>query len=168
MKNFSIICESAHEFDGWFASSESLLKQIDACLVECPYCGSTAVRKMLSAPQLSTPKTQAKYIQPALQDSKLSDDKSVPVPEGAEPHAVAKDGGAPNIMAMRLMLKHIQQTVTSQFKNVGAEFASEARKIHAGEIEAENIYGQCTEDERAELQDEGIDVFALPDIPKDN
>ncbi len=182
MKNFSLQCDNAHEFDGWFASRESLDDQIAKQLIECPYCASTDVKKMLSAPQLSTPKTRAKHNEMPPTDSPAegqaalpSPPAGAPVPPTASPPAppadilaAASHADAPNMTAMRMMLKHIQQTVTSQFKNVGDEFASEARKMHTGEIDAENIYGHCTEDERAELQDEGIDVFALPDLPKDN
>ena len=173
MKNFSLQCDIVHEFDGWFASRESLDDQIAKQLVECPYCASTNVKKMLSAPQLSTPKTRAKHNEMPPTDSPAegqaalpSPPAGAPVPPTASPPAPAADilaaashADAPNMTAMRMMLKHIQQTVTSQFKNVGDEFASEARKMHTGEIDAENIYGHCTEDERAELQDEGIDVF---------
>ena len=182
MKNFSLQCNNAHEFDGWFASRESLDDQIAKQLVECPYCASTDVKKMLSAPQLSTPKTRAKHNEMPPTDSPAEGQAAlpslpagIPVPPTASPPslpadilAAASHADAPNMTAMRMMLKHIQQTVTSQFKNVGDEFASEARKMHTGVIDAENIYGHCTEDERAELQDEGIDVFALPDLPKDN
>ncbi len=166
MKNFSIKCENTHEFEGWFDSLDSLRKQMASGLVECPYCGTKAVEKMLSAPQLSTPKTQAKH-KLSEHPSSMSDSAQAPAP-AENNHAVMHTGDAPNMMAMRLMLKHIQQTVTSHFKDVGQDFASEARKIHSGEIEAENIYGHCSEAERAELQEEGIDIFALPDLPKDN
>ncbi len=174
MKNFSLQCDHAHEFDGWFASRESLDDQIRKQLVECPYCASTAITKMLSAPQLSTPKTRAKHITEPLPAGLPEGQAGAPARQPgasvppADIRAAASHPDAPNMMAMRMMLKHIEQTVTSQFRNVGDKFANEARKIHSGEIDAENIYGHCTEDERARLEDEGIDVFALPDLPKDN
>ena len=85
------------------------------------------------------------------------------------------------------MIKHIQllpaKTVQSELKiqHVGDNFpraaAEEARKMHHGlyfcETEGavscfENIYGQCTAEETEALRDEGIDVFALPELPKDH
>ena len=40
--------------------------------------------------------------------------------------------------------------------------------MHYGEAEPEGIYGHATAKERAELDDEGIDIVALPLLPLDN
>lgn len=177
MKNFTLQCDSHHKFDGWFPDRDALLKQIEMKFVECPYCGSNAVQKMLSAPQLNSPKmrrnTQAEMPIPAVEAQPPA---SAPVkPAGAVPTASALMPPADmpkqmqdNLTAMRMMIKHIQKTVKTEFKYVGDNFANEARKMHEGVVEAENIYGECSEEERQELQEDGIDVFALPELPKDN
>lgn len=49
--------------------------------------------------------------------------------------------------------------------DVGNEFPEEARKIHYGEIEARSIRGSASQQEVAELSEEGIDVLPLPQFP---
>ncbi len=53
MKVFDLGCDNEHSFEGWFASAEDFDRQQQAKLVECPVCGSHAVRKLLSAPRLN-------------------------------------------------------------------------------------------------------------------
>ncbi len=45
---------------------------------------------------------------------------------------------------------------------LGDKFAEEALKIHRGELEAELIWGSCSSEERAELEEEGVDFAELP------
>jgi len=170
MKNFTLKCAANHTFDGWFQDRESLHKQIEINLVECPYCGSTDVEKMLSVPQLNSPKMRRNPRPEDIAPPAASSEQRLPDNMHAftEPAAAMPQQVQENLTAMRMMIKHIQNTVESEFKHVGNNFASQARKMHNGEIEAENIYGQCSEEEREELRDDGIDVFALPELPKDN
>ncbi len=62
-------------------------------------------------------------------------------------------------------LKELRKTVESNCDDVGTQFAEEARKIHYGEAEKRGIYGEATEDQKAELVDEGIEVATLPWVP---
>jgi len=55
--------------------------------------------------------------------------------------------------------------VIANTENVGDAFAEEARKIHYNEVAERAIRGNATPDEVTELQEEGIDVFALPIPP---
>ncbi|MDO9126924.1 MAG: DUF1178 family protein, partial [Parvibaculum sp.] len=41
----------------------------------------------------------------------------------------------------------------------------EARRIHYGETEHRDIYGEATLDEARELVEEGVDVAPLPVVP---
>ncbi len=63
------------------------------------------------------------------------------------------------------MLRELRSMVEATCDNVGGNFVEEARKIHYGEIEPHGIYGDATQDEAAELADEGIDIAALPWVP---
>jgi hypothetical protein len=57
------------------------------------------------------------------------------------------------------------QTVRSLMQNtedVGDRFAEEARRIHYGEEPNRGIRGQASAEERAALQDEGIETVAIP------
>ena len=47
-----------------------------------------------------------------------------------------------------------------------SRFPEEARRIHYGEAEEREIFGQATPEEAKELHDEGIPVRPLPDLPK--
>lgn len=50
MIRYTIQCENAHRFEGWFQSSDAFDDQVSAAQVSCPECGSTAVEKTLMAP----------------------------------------------------------------------------------------------------------------------
>ena len=52
-------------------------------------------------------------------------------------------------------LRQLRQKIIKDCRDVGENFAEEARKIHYGEAEPEGIYGQTTREEREALDDEG-------------
>jgi hypothetical protein len=52
--------------------------------------------------------------------------------------------------------------IVAQTEDVGTRFADEARAIHHGDAPERGIRGQATEQERAALRDEGIEVVSLP------
>ena len=60
MISFNLRCENEHEFEGWFKDSASFEKQQEMGLLECSVCGSNKVVKALSAPNISTSRTQEK------------------------------------------------------------------------------------------------------------
>ena len=64
------------------------------------------------------------------------------------------------------MLHKVRAEVEKNCDYVGSEFAEEARKIHYGETDARGIYGETTLDEAHELVEEGIDITALPFVPR--
>ena len=45
MRVFDLHCPLEHVFEGWFASEEDFRQQMERGLVECPMCGSKALRK---------------------------------------------------------------------------------------------------------------------------
>lgn len=81
--------------------------------------------------------------------------------------AAARDEAA---RKTRALLREFRRHVETTHENVGDRFAEEARKIHYGETEARDIYGEATGDEAKELIEEGIAVAPLPWIEeaKDN
>ena len=170
MKKFALICENSHEFEGWFANSDAVADQAAKGLIDCPYCGSLEVKKQLSAPNLSTPKTKARIAEKAVQtasDTRIEDKKPVSAPAAVMP-AGNPAGAAAYHMALRMAVQQLRQTVESQFTNVGDKFAEEARKIHNGEAEENNIYGTCTKQETDELLEEGVEIMPLPDLPPEH
>lgn len=60
MISFNLKCEHEHEFEGWFKDSAAFAKQAEHHLLECPICGTNKVSKALSAPNISTSRSQAK------------------------------------------------------------------------------------------------------------
>ncbi|MFP5468790.1 MAG: DUF1178 family protein, partial [Alphaproteobacteria bacterium] len=59
---------------------------------------------------------------------------------------------------------HVEQNAD----HVGEKFPEEARKIHYGEREAANIYGDATPQEVNELREEGIEIAAIPWVEPEN
>ena len=170
MKKFELKCENSHEFEGWFASADAVVEQASKGLIDCPYCGSLEVKKQLSAPNLSTPKTKARIAQKAVQiapDTKIEDKKPVSAPSAVMP-AGNSAGAAAYHTALRMAVQQLRKTVESQFTNVGDKFAEEARKIHNGKAEENNIYGTCTRQETEELLEEGVEIMPLPDLPPEH
>ena len=52
--------------------------------------------------------------------------------------------------------------LVARTEDVGERFAEEARRIHYGEEAARGIRGQATPQERAALQEEGIETMSIP------
>ncbi len=56
----------------------------------------------------------------------------------------------------------IRDAVEENFEYVGEDFADEARAIHYGDSERRDIYGEATEQQAVDLDDEGIAVSRIP------
>ncbi len=56
------------------------------------------------------------------------------------------------------------RSMLGSIEDVGGRFAEEARRIHFGEAPQRAIRGQASENERRELEQEGIDVVPLPSV----
>ena len=52
--------------------------------------------------------------------------------------------------------------------NVGDKFAEEVRNIQDGKSEEQNIYGTCTAEEQRELNEDGISILPLPELPPEH
>jgi hypothetical protein len=63
---------------------------------------------------------------------------------------------------MRQFMTGLRKYVQDNAEYVGPRFAEEARKIHYGETDERQIYGESTVKEAVELVEEGIDVAPLP------
>lgn len=58
--------------------------------------------------------------------------------------------------------------LVSSSEDVGAAFAEEARRIHYNEANPRPIHGQSSDEEFQELLEEGIEVWRLPLVRKNN
>lgn len=141
MKVLNLRCAHDHAFEGWFASEDDYLSQSDRGLIECPLCGDKAVSKLPSAPRLNVSGAR----------------------EPSSPAAVDASGEtAAHAMTLQSIWMKAVQHVMSTTVDVGDKFAEEARRIHYGEAEERAIRGKASAQDAQALQDEGIEVMALP------
>lgn len=59
MIRYALVCEHDHPFEAWFGSMNDYDDQAGRGLVECPFCGSTTVKKQIMAPAVSGTKKTA-------------------------------------------------------------------------------------------------------------
>jgi len=146
MKVLNLGCAQSHLFEGWFGSEADFQSQLERGLLECPVCGDRTVHKRLSAPRLN-----------------LRGQHDDPTPASA-PAAAGRvePPGAGEIQAGYL---RALREVMARTEDVGTRFASEARRMHQGEIEPRQIRGRASVAEAVELIEEGIAVLPLPDLP---
>lgn len=139
MKVLNLRCANGHGFEGWFASDDDFMDQNGRGLIECPLCSDRVVSRLPSAPRLN-----------------LSGAREPAAPaKTAEPAAADLQAGW--LKAVHHMLANTE--------DVGERFAEEARRIHYGETANRGIRGEATPEERAALNDEGIEVMAIP-VPR--
>jgi hypothetical protein len=140
MIRYALACDQDHEFEGWFARSGDFDAQAAGGLVECPVCGSKAVKKQIMAPALAGTKKR-----------------------GAGTPAAGPPEGRHQVM-MEAMA-HVRRHVEENFDYVGDTFAREARAIHEGRSEDRGIYGEATQAEVKGLVEDGVPVAPLPPEP---
>ena len=179
MVKYQLICDGKHEFEGWFASSDSFDDQVKSGHVVCPYCASVKIQRALMAPNLASPKTRAKAEDALKKESAEQIEKiQEALPQQPQtgnsqpasgPASSSASGQAAAVLPQQMMmaLRHMHQQVKEQCKPVGDKFAETARKMHKGEEKPEAIYGTCTAQEKEELAEEGIEFAELPDLPAD-
>ncbi|MBN8940381.1 MAG: DUF1178 family protein [Rhizobiales bacterium] len=148
MIKYTLACDSAHEFESWFPSSDSFDEQLKRGFVTCPACGSAKIGKTIMAPQVARKDRAA---------------PPAPTPVAEEPRKVAMV--SPEEQELRSKLKELRDHLIANSDAVGDKFAEEARKIHYGETEHRSIHGSATPDEARELAEEGIEFHALPMLP---
>ena len=164
MIKYQLICDQNHEFEGWFQASEAFDAQAESGLLRCPLCDSDQVKRALMTPNLASPKRR-KAIEPPLAYPALRPADPALPQQSAPP---TKSEQVQAFGAALAELRQLQHKITKDCRDVGDNFAEEARKIHYGEAEAEGIYGRTTHEEREALEDEGIDVLDMPLLPPDH
>ena len=166
MIKYQLICDKSHEFEGWFGGSAAFESQQESGLLTCPVCGSADVRRALLAPNLASPKPR-KTALAAQQPS--AHPEPHPQPQAPLPASVAlSPAAARKKQELMSEMRALQTKIRQECRDVGNDFAEEARKIHYGEVEPEGIYGQATAEEREALDEEGIEIMDMPWLPKDN
>ncbi|MEN3974314.1 DUF1178 family protein [Emcibacter sp. SYSU 3D8] len=137
MIKYELRCRGCeHQFEGWFADSATYDVQAGSGDIQCPMCSGADVGKAIMAPNVSVRRDHAQ-------------------PSSAQ---IAAE--------VRRVFMEIRRKVEDNCDYVGTDFADEARKIHSGKADDRGIYGETTEDEAEELRDEGIDIVAIPWLPR--
>ena len=140
MIKYELKCRKEHVFEAWFYDSATYDKQAAGGKVVCPVCGSRKVTKAPMAPRIAKSK---------------SDRASERASQEVQQKAVM-------MKALRELREHIEKNADY----VGDKFAEEARRIHYGETDERNIYGEASKDEARELAEEGIDIAVIPWVPR--
>ena len=136
MISFNIRCENEHVFEAWFNNSTAYEEQSASGEVACPVCGNSLVKKAPMAPRVNMGTSR--------------------------PSAT----NVPPVSAIREMILEIRRHVSENTEDVGENFAEEARRIHYGETEERGIRGEASDDEVQELEEEDINVYRLPNLPR--
>jgi len=139
MIRFSLHCDHAHEFDGWFRNNDDFLNQKKAGLIHCPVCDSNVIDKTLMAPAVSTSRKHGQVGMGLNQEQKRI------------------------IEEMRKLTRQVRKNA----EYVGDHFAEEARRIHFKEVKERSIYGEASSEEVSSLVDDGIPVMPLAPLPED-
>ena len=138
---YQLKCHQGHGFEAWFLNSVAYDSQQASGDISCPHCGTTSVAKALMAPNIVRGQSGG------LGDSgnPAAEHRAYEV---AEKILEAVDG--------------LRREVEENCDYVGDEFAEEARRIHFGETEERGIYGEASDEEAEDLDEEGVDFFRLP------
>lgn len=177
MIRYTLQCAKGHQFEAWFPNSAAYDQQAAAGLLSCAECGSRKVEKSIMAPRIGKGSGKGGHKGDAADIDRQMERAAERNPErdapGATPPAVA--GGppappetpapAPSMAVsskLREALHEMKRFVEANAENVGDRFADEARKIHYGESEERNIYGDTSDEEAEELREEGVPFGRIP------
>lgn len=138
---YQLKCTDGHQFEAWFCDGATYEKQNAAGDVECPVCGDSHISKAPMAPRLVKSRDNA---------------------------AAGERGAAEVAREFLQAAERLRREVEEKCEYVGDRFAEEARRIHYGETDERGIYGEATGEEAGDLHEEGIKVFRMPRVRRDN
>jgi hypothetical protein len=142
---YSLKCAKNHRFEAWFRDSSAYERQVSRRQITCPECGSAKVTKAPMAPRVARGGVGPRG----------ADAKTDPTPD-------AKGASGEDAVMARKALEALKHEIEARCEYVGAHFAKEARKIHYGETDRRNIYGEASDEEAAALSDEGVEFQRIP------
>ena len=140
MIKYNLKCENNHEFESWFSDSDEFDNLNKKHLLECIYCASKKIEKSIMAPMISSSKNKDENIE-----------------------IISKD-----IDNEKNKLLKLRKYIEENFDYVGKDFSKKVREVYYDKKSKKAIYGTTTPEERQELAEEGIDLFSIPWVNKDN
>ena len=173
---YDLKCRKDHVFETWFRDSAAYEEQVATGAIACPVCGSRKIEKALMAPRLA----RGGRARDDAGGGRARDDAGGgPARDGAEGGPGDGPGGGPGgEMTTRMVkgtagaaelmgqLRELRQKVEETCDYVGGNFAEEARKIHYGEQDPRNIYGETSDQQAKELHEEGVTFNRIPWAPR--
>ena len=135
MIKYSLTCKNCDlSFESWFANSKEYEKLKRKKLLTCYKCNSLNIDKSLMAPRIN--KKNYFVNEKELKKSKI----------------------------IKKKIAEYQNFIKNNFKDVGSNFAYEARSIHYNDDKKkeQGIYGTASKKDLKELAEEGIDTQILP------
>ena len=140
MIKYNLKCHKDHEFESWFSDSKEFDNLKKKKLLECIFCLSKKIDKSIMSPMLSGTKENNNQI-------KILNE---------------------NFQNNKNKLLKLRKFVENNFEYVGENFSKKVREVYYDKSNKKTIYGTTTQDERKELEEEGIDLFSIPWVSKDN
>ena len=141
MIKYNLKCKNEHEFESWFSDSEEFDRLNKKNLLECIYCSSKNIKKSIMAPMISSSQKK-KNSQLEIASKEIKEEKN--------------------------KLLKLRKFIEKNFDYVGKDFSKKVREVYYDKKSKKAIYGTTTPKERKELAEEGIDLFSIPWISKDN
>jgi len=129
---YDLKCRKGHVFEAWFRDSAAYDEQATAGKVTCPSCGSRRVEKAPMAPRVA----KSSGREPSPEQSRR--------------------------IEVRRAVQELRRKVEENFDYVGPGFAEEARRIHYGETNPRDIYGETSDEEARSLREEGVSFSRIP------
>lgn len=189
---FALRCSADHRFEAWFRNGGAYDEQAAAHQIACPICGDTVVGKAPMAPRIAkgvaraadrareqaeavaanappsaAPVASANAVPAALPATIPA---PVPLPNAADVVAALppslNDAQREAVAEVMRQLTEVRRSVEKNCDYVGDRFAEEARRIHYGETDPRGIYGEASDEEVAELHEEGVTFHRIPWIPR--
>ena len=140
MIKYNLKCQNEHEFESWFSDSNEFEKLKTKELLECIYCSSRVIKKMIMAPMVFVNKSKKNEL--TFLDKELLGKKN--------------------------QLIKLRKYVEKNFEFVGDKLGEKVREAYYDDKNKKNIYGRATQEEKEELAEEGINLLTVPWVDKDN
>ncbi|MBY6262449.1 DUF1178 family protein [Azospirillum sp. 412522] len=189
---FALRCSADHQFEAWFRNGAAYDEQAAAHQIACPICGDSVVGKAPMAPRIAKgvakaadrareqAEAGAANAPPAAAPAAMSNalpailpapvPAPVPLPNAADMVAALppslNDAQREAVAEVMRQLTEVRRSVEKNCDYVGDRFAEEARRIHYGESDPRGIYGEASDEEVAELHEEGVTFHRIPWIPR--
>ena len=140
MIKYNLKCQNDHEFESWFSNSEEFDKLNKKGLLDCIYCSSKKIEKSIMSPMIVNSKIMDKQIE--IDNKEFNNEKN--------------------------KLLRLRRYIEKNFDYVGKDFSKKVREVYYDKKNNNAIYGTTTPKEREELAEEGIELFSIPWVNKDN